>query len=359
MRLGASPGTSGGGSPPDCPGHQTWRFARGSSIDRHRCSCHFGSRIRRTNPTASSARHVRGLVARVDDGQVDVDHRLGGEARDAGRADVLQSEDSISEGVTDPSGQRLEHGRPGRVVVDHGDRRRRRWPADPRVVVGIDVFVPRDLLVRRHDRAPPRSAVEILGVLLARPLDPSRRGADRRTSEPAVPAGSPDCRLRMVSTAASTDGRGRNESLPIDSPSSNSHHGAHPAVRSATGGVDACLRATSACSTRSARTGPLRGRSRSNANSSVVIPNGGFATTRYGSFGSASRRTSVSITRTPSPAPTVSTVDRASAGPTPDRVRSPRRVRRRRRSDASARPSRHRPRRRARRVRVRASRRTA
>ncbi len=92
-------------------------------------------------------------------------------------------------------------------------------------------------------------------------------------------------------------GRGRNESLPIDPPSSNSHHGAHPAVRSATGGVAACLRATSAWSTRSDRNGPRSGRSSNMANSSVVSPNGGFATTRYGSLGNRRRRTSVSMIR--------------------------------------------------------------
>ena len=53
-------------------------------------------------PHRLECRHVCGLVARVDDGQVDVDHGLGGETRDPGRPDVLQSADPVSEGVMKP-----------------------------------------------------------------------------------------------------------------------------------------------------------------------------------------------------------------------------------------------------------------
>ena len=193
----------------------------------------------------------------------------------------------------------------------------------------------------------------------ARPPDPSRRGAARRRSEPDVPAGSRAAACEWSAPPHRPTGEGGTN--PCRSSGRVRTPTTVPILRSAArpAASPACLRATSACSTRSARSGPRRGRSRSNASSSVVIPNGGLATTRYGSFGSVSRRTSVSITRTPSSDPTGSQVGRAGERPTPDRVRPPTRGRRPRRSGASARPCRHPPRRRVHPVRVRASRRTA
>ena len=91
-----------GGSPPGWSGHHRRAEVRcvDHSMNRHACLVPLRLPDPQDEPHRLECRHVRGLVARVDDGQVDVDHRLGGEARDAGRPDVLQSEDPISEGVT-------------------------------------------------------------------------------------------------------------------------------------------------------------------------------------------------------------------------------------------------------------------
>jgi hypothetical protein len=50
-------------------------------------------------PVAFERRDVRRLVARIGDGQIDVDDRFGGQIRDARRSDVLDRERSVSERI--------------------------------------------------------------------------------------------------------------------------------------------------------------------------------------------------------------------------------------------------------------------
>ena len=102
----------------------------------------------------------------------------------------------------------------------------------------------------------------------------------------------------MVSIAASTLGQGRNALRPIVWPTRKFHHGAHAAARKLAGGWQANLIATSRWTITSARWGPRSGWSKSLARVSVVSPNGGFATTRYGSCGIRRFRRSDAITRT-------------------------------------------------------------
>ncbi len=71
------------------------------------------------------------------------------------------------------------------------------------------------------------------------------------------------------------------------------------------------FRATSRCTMRSARAGPRAGSSRSLPSSSVVSPNGGFATTRNGRRGRRSPRRSARMTRTASPSAATSAASRS------------------------------------------------
>ena len=132
-------------------------------------------------------------------------------------------------------------------------------------------------------------------------LQPGRNSSRIRGASHSGRTGS--VRRWMWRTLASTEGRGRNAFRPIGTPRSKCHHGAHAAVRSDAGGTDVCLRATSCCRTKSARTGQRSGFSNSRLKISVVSANGGLATTRYGSRGNRNRRTSVSRIRSRWPTP--------------------------------------------------------
>ena len=97
-------------------------------------------------------RHIGGLVARVADGQVDIDDRLGRQAGDARRSDVLQCDHAIAEREPDAVSQLIERGRPGRIGIDDVDGSRSGCLADPDVLLRIEVIVARDLIVRGHRR---------------------------------------------------------------------------------------------------------------------------------------------------------------------------------------------------------------
>ena len=126
---------------------------RGYAETSRRCSCQFGSRMRSVEPGRHEVRDVRRLVTVVGDGEVDVDHRLRRQARDARRSDVLEGEDR---------GRRGRHGcarrAPRRPPATTGRVRRRligrTSSGSPTQidVLACAVQVPRDVLVRRHDR---------------------------------------------------------------------------------------------------------------------------------------------------------------------------------------------------------------
>jgi hypothetical protein len=92
-------------------------------------------------------------------------------------------------------------------------------------------------------------------------------------------------RRAMISTPASTRGIGRNPVAGIRGPSRNSHHGAHVVDSIVEGGIAARLRATSHCTTTSARSSGTVGLSRRWRRMLVVCPNGRDPITLNGRVG--------------------------------------------------------------------------
>ena len=79
-------------------------------------------------PDRLELRHVRALVGRVGDDEVDVDPRFRSETGDGRRADVIQLQNGVAERAADLCRGALEPLRPLRVVVGDDDlavRRRR------------------------------------------------------------------------------------------------------------------------------------------------------------------------------------------------------------------------------------------
>jgi hypothetical protein len=81
-------------------------------------------------PEAFQGGQITGLLRRVPDGQVDVDDRLGRQARHRGRPDVLDADDLITQSLAKARAGGGELARPGRVVVlnDNGLPFRGRLP---------------------------------------------------------------------------------------------------------------------------------------------------------------------------------------------------------------------------------------
>src|SRR5580692_4491858 len=111
----------------------------------------------------------------------------------------------------------------------------------------------------------------------------------RRTKEakgPAMRGGRRGGSRRVTqSTAASTEGTGRNAVAGTRWTTSNDHHGAQAVDSSVDGGMRARLRATSHCTMRSARTRYEPGLSSRWRRIDVVAPNGSEPMTRYGRRG--------------------------------------------------------------------------
>ena len=127
--------------------------------------------------------------------------------------------------------------------------------------------------------------------------------ARTKAAYPANTSGGRSGRSRRVttSTAASTDGRGRKPAAGRRRPRAKHHHGPQVAPSRSAGApasTRARCRATCHCTTRSARSSPPPGSSRSRRSTAAVWPNGGFATTRYGVSGSGTSARSARSTVT-------------------------------------------------------------
>ena len=278
-------------------------------------------------PDAFERRDVRRLVARVSHGQVDVDRPAWHRGPDARRTDVLQSEHPVAEGVThavrastsNTAGQARVGRRPRRSAAVGGG------PTDPggsssgsmsscRVTRSFVATTCTSPCRPSRSMASPGARPRSIPSRSRSSLDEGRSQTLRQDRGPPLA----NRQHRRI------DGRARAERiLPIVWPSSNSHHGAHPAVRSATGGVAACLRATSSLEHQIGPVGPTPGSIEQQRQQLGGDPNGGLATTRYGSFGNR-RPTNVRLDH---PHPAVVRPDgrigRGGARPTPDPVRPP------------------------------------
>ena len=78
------------------------------------------------------SRHVGRLVGGVGDGEVDVDHRLGGQARHRCRPDVVEVDHARAERLADAIGHDGVNLRPRGVVGNHADRLRSSGRRPPR-----------------------------------------------------------------------------------------------------------------------------------------------------------------------------------------------------------------------------------
>ena len=172
-----------------------------------------------------------------------------------------------------------------------------RWPGtfdrgDPDVLVRLGILVPR--VIASNDVTPAMLRDLSKPPFASRPVGSQPFGERRRQ-----PLGqecwhtSPHRQHRGIDIRAGAERRARDRDTEREIPPRDPSCGAQRGRRCC-GVLASDIELQDEIGTRRARSG----RSRSSPSSSVVTPNGGLATTRYGSLGNRSRRRSVSITRT-------------------------------------------------------------